>query len=182
MELRQLVRDVRANALVALAVLLVCIAAGVAFAVVPAKQYEASTTLLIEPSSGSDPASALAALQFAPQMAIEATTPALVADARDTLPSDEASVPMTVAATGDPGTGSLVINVKGKDPAAVAALANADAKQVEHIQPQNVGYDLKSISPATPPTAPTNPRKTVLFAAGAFGVIAALFEIGRAHV
>jgi Mrp family chromosome partitioning ATPase/capsular polysaccharide biosynthesis protein len=175
MELRQLVRDVRANALVALAVLLVCIAAGVAFAVVPAKQYEASTTLLIEPSSGSDPASALAALQFAPQMAIEATTSTIVADARGTLPSDEASAPVTIAATGDPGTGSLVINAKGKDPAAIAALANADAKQVQHIQPSNVGYQLRQISSATPPTAPANPRKTILFAAGAFGVIAAIF-------
>jgi capsular exopolysaccharide synthesis family protein len=175
MELRQFVRDVRANALVALVVLVVCIAAGVAFALVPAKQYEASTTLLIEPGQGSDPASVLPSLQFAPQMAIEATNATIIADARKTLPSDEASASATITATGDPGTGSLVINATGKDPVAEAALANADAKRVVSIQPKNVGYVLTVISSASPPTAPTNPRKTVLFGAGAFGVIAAIF-------
>jgi capsular exopolysaccharide synthesis family protein len=168
------VRDVRANALVAVAVLVLCVAAGVAVAFLPAKQYRASATLLIE-ASGSNPASAVAAFQFAPQLAIESTNTSVVTDARNSLPFAERSAVVTITATGDPGTGSLVITATGTNPGVVADLANAVAGQVTSIQPKDAGYQLKPLSPALPPTAPTNPRKATLFGATGLGVIVAVF-------
>ena len=74
MDLRQIVRTVRANWVVALVTFLVCLFIGGAYAVLPAKKYEASVVLVAQPPPGaSDPGSDVGAIQIEiPQIAVEA--------------------------------------------------------------------------------------------------------------
>ena len=65
MDLRQVVRTVRANWIVALVTFLACLFIGGAYAVLPAKKYEASVVLVAQPPAGaSDPGSDVGAIQI----------------------------------------------------------------------------------------------------------------------
>ena len=64
MDLRQILRTIRANLVVAVVVFVICLGAGVGGAVIPAKEYKASVVLLALPSKTSnDPASDVTSIQ-----------------------------------------------------------------------------------------------------------------------
>ena len=178
MNLRQVVRTVRTHWVVALATFLVCVLIGAAYAVVPAKQYEATVVLLAQPPAGPNAGSDVAAIQIEiPQIAVEAENASVDAEIRTQVPKAFQSVPVTITATGDPSSNTVTINAKSTDPAAAQAYANATAAQVLRVTNRDAGslLVLSELGVATLPTAPSNPRTTVAAAAIALGLIAAVF-------
>lgn len=174
MELRQIARDIRNNALVAVGTMALCLAIGVAAAFVPKPQYRANVSLLAQPAG--DAVNAVAVIQFViPQLPTMVEDPATLAAARAEVPSAERSTPVAVTASADQGTGVLVISATSPDAAAAADYANALAKRTIAMQPKTGLYQLVQLSPARPPTSPSNPKAPVLAGAAGFGVIAALF-------
>ena len=88
MDLRQIVRTVRAHWIVAAVTFIVCVGAGLAFAVLPAKQYQATVVLLAQPpASSADPGSDVTAIQIEiPQIVVEADNPIITDQARQRVP------------------------------------------------------------------------------------------------
>jgi capsular exopolysaccharide synthesis family protein len=179
MDLRQIVRTVRAHWIIALVVFLVCAFAGAAYAVLPAKQYQATVVLLAQPpANAADPGSDVGAIQVEiPQIVVEADNPVIASEARSNVPARFRSVSATVVATGDPVSNSVTITASSTDPAAAQAYADATAARVLKLTNNvaNSTLTLSELASAQLPTSPTNPGKTVLVAAVAFGVIAAVF-------
>lgn len=179
MDLRQIVRTVRANWVVALVTFLVCVLAGAAYAVLPAKQYQATVVLLAQPPASSpDPGSDVNAIQIEiPQIVVEADNPIVADQARSLVPAGYRSVPVKLAATGAPASNSVTITASSTDPAVAQAYANALAARMLQLTNRQATTTLvlSELGPAQLPTTPTNPRKTVAVAAIVFGLIAAVF-------
>ena len=92
MNLRQVVRTVRAHWVVALVTFLVCLLIGAAYAVVPAKQYEATVVLLAQPPAGPNAGSDVGAIQIEiPQIAVEAENASVDAEVRTQVPKHASS-------------------------------------------------------------------------------------------
>ncbi len=178
MNLRQVVRTVRAHWVVALVTFLACLLIGAAYAVVPAKQYEATVVLLAQPPAGPNAGQDVAAIQIEiPQIAVEAENASVDAEIRTQVPEHLRSVPVTITATGDPASNTVTINATSTDPAAAQAYANATAARVLRVTNRDAGslLVLSELGVAELPTTPSNPRATVAVAAFAFGLIAAVF-------
>ena len=179
MDLRQIVRRVRANWIVALLTFLVCVGAGFVYAVVPAKHYEASVVLTAQPPPNTTDAGAdVGAIQIEiPQIVVEAENGVVEAEARGVVPARYRDVPVTISAVGDPGSNSVTINATSTDPEAAQAYANATAARVVKVTNRNdtAVLVLTQLGTAPLPTTSTNPRTTVALASIAFGLIAAVF-------
>lgn len=179
MDLRQIVRTVRANWVVALVTFLVVVLIGAAFAVLPAKQYQASVVLVAQPPPGStDPGSDVGAIQIEiPQIVVEADNAGIADQAGALVPARYRSEPVKLSATGDPSSNSVTIAATSSDPAAAQAYANALAAKVLQVTNREATTTLvlSELGPAQFPTTPTNPRKTIIVASIAFGLIAAVF-------
>ncbi len=179
MDLRQIVRNVRTNWIVAVVTFLVCVGIGFAYAELPAKQYEASVTLLAQPPSTTTDAGAdVGAIQIEiPQIVVEAENGVIEEEARALVPARFRSVPVTISATGDPASNSVSINAKSTDPAVAQAYANATAARVLKVTNLDAAslLVLSQLGTAELPTTPTNSATTVAAASVAFGLIAAIF-------
>lgn len=168
--------------LVAFAVFLMCVAIGAADAVLPARQYEASTLLFALPAANvTDLSGDIGAIQsLIPQIVIEAESSNVANLAQKSVPSQYQDVPVAISATGDPSSNSLTIAATSTSPRTAAATANAAAKAliaVIHQQPSSAElFSLDQFSPAPVPSVPSNPGKPVLFGATAFGAIAGVFS------
>jgi capsular exopolysaccharide synthesis family protein len=173
------VRTVRANWVVALVAFLVCVLIGAAYAVLPAKQYQATVVLLAQPPAGSpDPGSDVNAIQIEiPQIVVEADTSIVADQTRALVPARYRSTPAKLGASGDPASNSLTVTASSTDPAVAQAYANALAARMLQLTNREASTTLilSELGPAQLPTTPTNPRKTVLVASIAFGLIAAVF-------
>jgi capsular exopolysaccharide synthesis family protein len=180
MEIRQVIRDVRRNIAVALAVFVLCVVIGGAAAFLPPKKYTAITLVAAQPAANAvaqqDPAAASQVIPIiVPQMPDEATSNSNLAVARRNVPQPYRSIGASVKATADPGTFIVTISATSSNPVAAADYANAVAGQLISYQPKGVVYSLRELSPATPPSAPSNPRLPIVLGAAAFGVILAIF-------
>lgn len=179
MDLRQIVRTVRAHWIIALVTFLVCAFAGAAYAILPAKQYQATVVLLAQPPANApDPGSDVGAIQVEiPQIVVEADNPVIGNEARANVPAHFRSVPATVVATGDPVSNSVTITATSTDPGAAQAYADATAARVLKLTNSvaNSTLTLSELASAQFPTSPSNQGNTVLVAGVAFGVIAAVF-------
>ena len=178
MNLRQIIRTVRAHWVVAVVTFLVCVLIGGAYAVLPAKKYEAKVVLLAQPPtvppagpgrrchSDRDPPDRGGSRERDDRG--RGTSPG---------PSRFQSVPVTITAAGDPSSNTVSINASSTDPAAAQAYANATAARVLKVANHDAGslLVLSELGGAELPTTPTNPRATVALAALAFGLIAAVF-------
>ncbi len=92
---------------------------------------------------------------------------------------------MTISATGDPASNTVTINAKSTDPRAAQAWANATAARVVKVtnQTDHAVLVLSQFGTAALPTSPTGSRTTIVFAAFALGLIAAVFAaLGAAAV
>lgn len=177
MDIRQLLRDLRQNFVVVFLAFIVCAAAGGAAAYLPAKQYQASTQLVLRPTTA-NPSASIAVIQYELLLLpTEATDSSTLTAARNSplIPAADTNADVSVTASAPPATDVLTISVKGTNPDVAAAFANAVASQVVSLQGNNGLYTTDHILPATPPTSPANPTKPVLFAAVGFGVIFAVF-------
>jgi succinoglycan biosynthesis transport protein ExoP len=179
MDLTQIVRSVRAHWIVALVTFLVCLFIGGAYAVLPAKHYEASVVLFAQPpTNATDPGSDVSAIQIEiPQIVQQAESPTIADDATTEVAARFRSVPVTISATGDPSSNSVTISASSTDPAAAQAYANATATHVLRNTNRQAAsiLVLSQLGSAELPTKPTNPRSTVVLASLVFGVIAAVF-------
>ncbi len=179
MDVRQVVRTVRANWIVALVTFLACLGVGAAYAVLPAKVYQASVVLVAQPPPGaSDPGSDVGAIQIEiPQIAVEAENATIDAEAKAQVPARFQSAAVSISAVGDPGSNTVTINASSTNPAAAQAYANATAARVLKVTNRDAGslLVLSELGAAELPTTPTNPRGTVAVASFAFGLIAAVF-------
>lgn len=177
MDLRQLLRTIRANALWAVVAFLACLFVGGAVAFLPAKQYQASTTVLVQPPPNSpNPENDVGVITAVlPQLPLEATNQQAQAAARALLPSDLRGVAVTLAAAFDPSSNTLTFSATSRDPVAAADYANAVVRVVARQQPAQAAYVLRQVAPATPPSSPVSQKKTILVAAVGFGIILAVF-------
>jgi capsular exopolysaccharide synthesis family protein len=179
MEIRQLIRDVRHNLVVALAAFVVCVVIGGAAAFLPAKQYAASTLLTIQPTAGFGNNSNVGPLIsiVGPQLPAEATSASNVARATANVPQPYRSDGASVDATIDPGTFIVTIKATSTNKVAASKFANSVAARLIAFQPKPAvsGYEVRQLSPALPPSSPSNPRTPILLGAAAFGVIAGIF-------
>jgi capsular exopolysaccharide synthesis family protein len=178
-DLRQIVRTVRANWIVAAVTFVACLAIGGAYAVLPAKVYSASVVLLAQPPAGaSDPGSDVGAIQIEiPQIAVEAENATIDAQAQEQVPAHLRGAPVSISATGDPASNTVTISASSTDPRAAQAYANATAARVLKVTNRDAGslLVLSELGAAELPTTPTNPRATVALASVAFGLILAVF-------
>ena len=179
MNLRQIIRTVRAHWVVAVVTFLVCVLIGGAYAVLPAKKYQATVVLLAQPpTSASQPGQDVGAIQIEiPQIAVEAQNVTIDAEARAEVPAQFRSVPVTIKAVADPSSNTVSISASSTDPAAAQAYANATAARVLKVANHGGGslLILSELGGAELPTTPTNPRTTVALASVVFGLIAAVF-------
>jgi capsular exopolysaccharide synthesis family protein len=179
MTLREIARAVRDNWIVALVAFLVCVSVGFGYALLPAKQYKATVTLVAQPPAGSvDPGSDVSAIQVEiPQIVVEASTPLVKNEARATVPLRYRSAPVTITATGDPSSNSVTISATSTNPAVAQAYANATAARVIHLTNRDAQtvLTLSELGTAPLPTSPTNARATVAVATLAFSLIVAVF-------
>lgn len=187
MSLREIVRAVRAHWIVALVTLLVFFVGGLAYVTLPAKQYQADVVLVAQPPrNASDPGADVGAIQIEiPQIVVEVSTPVVMTGAKDGVPAQYQSVPATITATGDPASNTVTISAKSTDPRAAQAWANAVAAQVVRVTNQTAGtvLVLSQLGTAALPTSPTGSRTSVVLAAFALGLIAAVFAaLGAAAI
>jgi len=177
MDFSQLWRDVRQNALVALAVLLLCMVVGWAAAFLPATRYTATTGIVAEPAGNDlDPSGAVAIIEYVlPLLPAEATDPATLGAAQAHLPRGFSAAGTTITASLSAGSGVVTVSATGPSASAAASYANAVAKELSAEQPANSGYKLSQLSAALPPSSPSNVREPTLIGATGFGVIAAVF-------
>jgi len=180
MEIRQLIRDVRRNLVVALAAFVLCVLAGAAAAFLPAKHYSTSTLVAVQPATestlGNSNPGAIISL-IAPQLPAEATSAPNLAAARTHVPPPYQAVGASVDATVDPGTFIVTITATSTSKVAARDFANAVAKQLISYQPKPAesGYQLNQLGLAPTPSSPSNPRTPILLGAAAFGVILGIF-------
>jgi capsular exopolysaccharide synthesis family protein len=177
MEIRQVMRDVRRNWLVALAVFALCLVAGGAGAFLPAKQYKASRLILVQPppNSPNNGSSAPVIVVIVPQLPLQATDAPTLTAARRTLSAADRAAGATVTATADVATDVITITATSKSPQAAADMANAVTERFVGIQPPSNQYFLNPLAPAVPPASPSNPRLPILLGAAGFGVILGIF-------
>jgi capsular exopolysaccharide synthesis family protein len=177
MEIRQIIRDVRRNAVVAVAAFVLCVVVGAAAAFLPAKHYTATTLVAVQPVNSPNAAGPQVVPIITPQLPDEVTAKESLAAARTHIAEPSRTIGATVAATADVGTYIVTITATSSDPVAAAAFANASARELIALQPssQTSGYALTDISAATPPTKPANPRLPTVVGAAAFGLILAVF-------
>ncbi|HXQ75309.1 MAG TPA: hypothetical protein VN791_02345 [Acidimicrobiales bacterium] len=178
MDIRQLLRDLRQNFIVVFLAFALCAVAGGAAAFLPAKQYQASTELVLKPVNAANAQSAIAVIQYVLlQLPTEATNSSTLTAARKSgfIPPADANADVSVTASAPATTDVLTISVKATNPAVAAAFATAIAAQVSALQGNNGIYVTKTILSAQTPTSPANPTTPVLFAAVGFGLIAAVF-------
>lgn len=177
MDLRQILRTIRANLVVAIAVFVICLAAGAADAVIPAKQYKATALLLALPK-GVNPANNIGSIQLIiPQFEVEAESATVKSEARAAVPARYRNASADITATADAGSNTLSIAATSPDPGAARAYANAVATTLIGLAKQQLKgvLTLDQLGQAPLPTVPDNPRKTVLVASFVFGLIASVF-------
>jgi succinoglycan biosynthesis transport protein ExoP len=176
MDIRQLLRDLRQNFIVVFLAFAICVVAGGAAAYLPAKQYQASTDLVLVPNPANAQAG-VAAIQYALLgLPTEASAASTLSTARNHVPFGDKNDSVTVTAAAPPATDVLTISVTSANAGISAIFANAVAGVVIQLQrPNSAVYSTKQIGPATPPLVPSNPTKPLLVGAIGFGVIAAVF-------
>lgn len=187
MSLREIVRTVRAQWIVASLTLLVFLVVGLAYVTLPAKQYQATVVLVAQPpSNASDPGADVGAIGIEiPQIVVEVSSPLVSNGAQGRVPANYASTPVSISATGDPASNTVTINAKSKDPRAAQAWANAVAAEVVKVsnKTDHTVLVLSQLGTAQLPTTPTGSRTSVVIAAFALGLIAAVFAaLGAAAI
>ena len=174
MELRDLRQALRRFWLLAFVVWALVLGAGIAAVYLPKKHYEATATLLVQPtniqfgSPGDQVAFVIAAMEE--QMKTDVFKRPLFTS----VPGAGSSKSSLKTAT-EPGTGILHVTALSRRAYVAAALANAAAKRLI-AHPVSNKVTTSVLGPATVPTRPATPLRVPLLA-GSFvlGLIAALF-------
>lgn len=178
MTIRDLLAVLRRHRVVALAVLVSCLAAGAAAAFIPAPTYRAEATLFVQPKSSAttDSYGAVEAARFLqPALADLIETASFRSRVRARLPPEIASTPVSL--TGNPEFGSPILRVTahGKVPTVTETWANAAAQELIASNPSAL-VAISVIDPARRPITPSGPlRVPLLLGSAVLGVILAVF-------
>ena len=178
MTFRELLAVLRRHLAVALAVLLTCLLAGAAAALLPQRTYRAAATLIVQPKSS------LSTDSFGAVEAARFLQPALadLVETRSFRSRVTARLPLGVGGSravlaGEPEVGSPILRVSAEtyDPAVADTWANAAAQELIATNPSPL-VDIAVIDPARPPTSPSGPlRVPILLGSGILGLILAVF-------
>lgn len=163
---------------VAVGAFALCLAAGLAAALIPQNRYEATATLIIQPSDVSaDPFGSVEVARFLqPAVAEVVETRSFRARVRDSLSSGTTGKPADLVAVPEPGTPIIRVFAEASDPAVAAAWANAAAGELTAASPSPL-VEIAVIDPARPSPRPSGPlRVPILLGATVLGLIAGIFS------
>ncbi len=149
-----LLRLLRRFRYLALLVALVVMAAGTAIALRSPDRYQSSATVVVDPTIVAGQTANVQQIDFLiPQYLAKLESRRYFLAARATLPAAIQDAPISVSATGEPGTGIIDIQVTSTSLAAVAPWAGALAT---HLQ-IDAGDKFAVLSVIDVPVAPTHP-------------------------
>jgi polysaccharide biosynthesis transport protein len=138
-------------------------------------RYQATATVLVEPSDTSGAGNFAAVTFLLPSLQVQLTTSSIARAAADRVPAGVRAEPVGVASTVEQGTGVLRITATGPRARAVAPWANAYASALVASQPSDGPLRLLPIDPAAPPGGPSGPaRASTLVSGVALGLILAV--------
>jgi capsular exopolysaccharide synthesis family protein len=137
---------------------------GVAAVLVPPKQYRATATLLVEPSSSRtfDFGSAGVLEFLMPVFIKQITTESFQGAVRGTLPPSLRGRPLELDAESEPGTGLLLVGATDREPDVAATVANAAARRLIAQQPSRL-VRVSVLDPARPSGTPASPQPVPIF-------------------
>ena len=177
MELNQLLQILRRRWGVALFAFVVVLGIGVAAAYVPEEKFTATAALVAQPNGD--------AVDFGQVPLVEYLIPSLCQQVqseefRDGVeggaPAELQGLEYDVSCSNEPGESILEVSVEGRDQQAVAPLADLYANRLVARSPVTDVVALSVIDPATEPSAPSAPAKTlILLAAVVLGLAAVVF-------
>lgn len=176
MELTDVFRTVRRYWILVAAVFLIVAGAAGAAALLPADQYQATSSVLVRPQVDDDAIASIQAVEFLmPALEQQAESPLLVETAAPDLVDDLDAAGGTVTAAVDPQSGILRITVEAEDPAVVAPAADSLAEAVIDENPAPELLLMTVLEPARVPTAPSGPARVPVLAGGL--VLAAILAV-----
>ena len=178
MTFRDLLAVVRRHTSLSLAVLLICLGAGAAAALLPKRTYSASATLIVQPkaATGGDSFGAVEAARFLqPALADLVETRSFKGRVQTRVPPDAAG--RRAVLKGEPEVGSPILRVSAEthDQSVADTWANAAAQELIATNPSPL-VDITVLDPARRPTSPSGPlRVPILLGSSILGVILAVF-------
>jgi Mrp family chromosome partitioning ATPase len=173
-----LLRLLRRFRLVALVIFLVVMAAGAGVALRSPNRYKSTATVIVDPTVVSGQVGNVQQIDFLiPQYLAQLESRTYLLAARATLPAAIKDAPITVAATGEPGTGIIDIKVTSTNRAAVAPWAGALARTLVTQAKQQLAV-LRLIDVPETPTSPYAPnRPFVLFLSALVALFTAMIGV-----
>jgi Mrp family chromosome partitioning ATPase/capsular polysaccharide biosynthesis protein len=162
-----LLRLLRRFRLVAVVVALIVMAAGTAVALRSPNRYQSSATVIVDPTIVSGQAANVQQIDFLiPQYLALLKSRSYLIAARSTLPASIRDAPISVAATGEPGTGIIDITVTSTVRTAVAPWAGALAQRLVTQAKEQLAV-LKLIDVPQTPSKPYAPNRLFVIALSA---------------
>ena len=153
----------------ALVVMLVWNAIGLALIGLRPASYEATTTLIVEPSGPRSDFNSVEVVRFLlPSVAEQVRTPGFAKELREKLPPATRDDLGGVTADIEPGTGIVRINGKSPDPEAAQAIADT-AAGILIERKLSKRFEIAILSPAGTPSRPSD--FPLLFSSTALGLI-----------
>jgi capsular exopolysaccharide synthesis family protein len=175
MELRELIGAVRRFWPVAVIVLALALAFGFAAALLPAKRYQSTATLLATPASKNADWSAVSAVQsILPSYAAQVGTTTFANGVRARVASTHPNLPwgdVSLSGSYVAGTSLLHAQAESTDPQLAAAAANGAAVNLVNSRVATF-VQMTIIDQARPSAVPVSPKRNlILFAATVIGLI-----------
>jgi Mrp family chromosome partitioning ATPase len=156
-------------------ILAAAVASSAYLAYSPADEYQATTTVLVEPKDSSNLGNFGAVSYVLPELQVQLTSAAVTSAAAAALGPRLRDTPVGVGSTVEPGTGIMLITATSVDRSAVAPWSNAYAQALRDNQPPRSPLRLTIANPALPPEAPSGPaRASTLVSGSVLGLIAAV--------
>ncbi|MFL6137906.1 MAG: P-loop NTPase [Frankiaceae bacterium] len=175
MELSQVWRVILRRWTVCALVLGLSIVGALYLAYSPPDRYQATATVLVEPSDVSGVGNFAAVAFLLPSLQVQLTTATIADAAAGRVPASLRDRPAGVSSNVEQGTGVLRITTAGTDPRALAPWANAYASALIASQPSDGPLRLVAIDPATTPGGPSGPnRASTLLSGVVLGLILAV--------
>ncbi len=173
-----LLRLLRRFRLVAIVIFLVVMAGGTAVALRSPNRYQSTATVIVDPTVVSGQVGNVQQIDFLiPQYLAQLESRTYLITARATLPNEIRDAPITVSATGEPGTGIIDIKVTSTSRAAVAPWAGALATTLVKQAKQQLAV-LRLIDVPETPSSPYAPNRVfVLFLSALVALFAAFIGV-----
>jgi Mrp family chromosome partitioning ATPase/capsular polysaccharide biosynthesis protein len=179
-ELSHFIRAIARHWFVAFAVFALCLGASAYLALSPADRYEATATMLVEPSDTSTVGDVAVVNFLMPALQVQLGTASTAQRAAGLVSGPARDVGVGIGSSVDPGTGILRVTATGANRSAVAAWANAYARALVVEQSPTGPLAVRVIDPATAPDAPSGPARTSTLVSG--GVLALILGLAAALI